>query len=221
MQLFYYLKKIWLAIAYYKDYWKIIWDRHVETYSKELTRENNFLFPLSNLERQRYVVDTMRFNNKDVFLDIGCGAGHVLKAVSDTVKEGWGIDISPRMVAFTQKSLQDLKNIQIKVGNITDLPFENNTFTKILCYGVIHYVPGREFGRAINELHRVTAPGGRILIGDIPKKNYRWKHKGFRVNRFYLDKTVNMLGSSGQFEIKVLKDSPSIFDLLLIKKSDG
>ena len=47
--------------------------------------------------------------------------------------------------------------------------FVDEYFDDVVCYAVVHYLNNfDEFSRLVAELLRVTKPGGKILIGEIP-----------------------------------------------------
>jgi ubiquinone/menaquinone biosynthesis C-methylase UbiE len=43
-----------------------------------------------------------------------------------------------------------------------DLPFRDETFTTVACYGALHVY--EDLGAAVSELHRCLAPGGRLFL---------------------------------------------------------
>jgi SAM-dependent methyltransferase len=49
-------------------------------------------------------------------------------------------------------------------GEAGRLPFDEGAFTALLCTSAFHHVPDAE--RALAEMRRVLAPGGRLALGD-------------------------------------------------------
>jgi ubiquinone/menaquinone biosynthesis C-methylase UbiE len=102
-------------------------------------------------------------NNIKNVLDAGCGAGrHSLAMLRENINVT-AIDTSESAVNISKELiLGTYKNINISVASITELPFENDSFEGIICWGVLHYLTNDEFDKAMNELYRVLKPGGFI-----------------------------------------------------------
>ena len=97
-------------------------------------------------------------------LDNGCGTGVLTKALNSQFPNALIIaaDLSPGMVEVIER--KKLKNVRTMVLDATDLhPFQPGTFTHVLSTFVIQFVPDPL--RAMNEMYRVTAPGGVVGLG--------------------------------------------------------
>ncbi len=90
--------------------------------------------------------------------DIGCGNGKNMLYRKDC--NNYGCDFSENLVNICLK-----KNLNVVVGDVLNIPFQNNKFDNTICIAVIHHlstIEKRE--KAIQELIRITKPNGRILI---------------------------------------------------------
>lgn len=106
----------------------------------------------------------------DKLLDVGCGTGLFLEYFSDKVKETVGVDYSKEMI---DKAKLTFPNHSFYIAPANCLPFESESFDLIICYSVFHYLNNYNTAiKVINELLRVTRPGGRIFLGDIPSKSH-------------------------------------------------
>ncbi|MEO6876026.1 MAG: class I SAM-dependent methyltransferase [Opitutaceae bacterium] len=76
------------------------------------------------------------------------------------------VDLSPPAVA----SLQAAGGLA-QVGEITALPFADQTFELVTAFDVVEHVTDDE--RALSELTRVLKPGGRLILS-IPLHSARW-----------------------------------------------
>lgn len=95
-------------------------------------------------------------------LDIGCGPGHHTRRLLQKGFRVVGADFSPAALAQAQERIEgDARWIQ---ADLQGLPFASGEFTRVLCYGVLMHVP--EVERAVSELSRVVAPGGRLVISE-------------------------------------------------------
>lgn len=103
-------------------------------------------------------------------LDVGCGAKPYFPFFSDA-EEYVGVDIEGNPGA-------DLH------GTAERLPVDDGSFDIVLCTQVLEHVDDPAL--AVRELHRVTAPGGRVLASThgvmvyhpSPGDHWRWTHTG-------------------------------------------
>ena len=74
-----------------------------------------------------------------------------------------GVDLTPASVELVRKrfALEGVPG-QAQVADAEHLPFEDNSFDVVYSFGVLHHTPDTQ--KAIDEVHRVLKPGGRIII---------------------------------------------------------
>jgi ubiquinone/menaquinone biosynthesis C-methylase UbiE len=126
--------------------------------------------PITNLEFSIIVNDIKGKLNIDSaqdgrFLDIGCGNSFLLSKIKNEMAP-FGIDFSLPMIKKSQEIITDGG---FAVGEVNNLPFDNSSFDRVLCYSVFHYFPVEEYAvKTANEMIRVCKIGGYIMIGDIP-----------------------------------------------------
>src|SRR4030095_11811820 len=99
-------------------------------------------------------------------LDIATGSGHTAFALSPHVKSVVGIDITAEMLheAEKLKSERAVSNVTFRPGDVHALPFANGTFQLVTCRRSAHHFSN--IHRALGEIRRVLAPGGRVVIDD-------------------------------------------------------
>ncbi len=99
-------------------------------------------------------------------LDCGCGPGTITQDVARIVAPGKviGCDLEPGMVerAASLAESEDLPNLSFQVGNILDLPFEDDTFDAVMSCAVTEHLS--EPVKAMSELGRVVKKGGIVGI---------------------------------------------------------
>jgi len=95
-------------------------------------------------------------------LDVGCGSGTVTKDIAHLTKgKVIGIDGSGDMIEVAKNILKDYKNVDLYVGSAETIPFRDNTFDIVTCNLFFMWVDNPQ--KVVNEMTRVTKPGGRVL----------------------------------------------------------
>lgn len=108
-------------------------------------------------------------------LDIGCGAGRHVHFMAKENIHAYGVDISKEGVDFTNKILkQENLNGNVKVAGVEQLPFEDDYFDGIICYGVLYYSKKDGILKAVKEMHRVLKDDGIGLLVVRNTKDYRF-----------------------------------------------
>jgi SAM-dependent methyltransferase len=101
-------------------------------------------------------------------LDAGCGTGRNIVEFS-RLGPTEGIDLSPQAVEFcNRRGLTGVRRAAIE-----DLPYEDGRFDLVLATDVIEHL--EDEGPALDELRRVTAGDGRLLV-TVPAYNWLWSH---------------------------------------------
>jgi ubiquinone/menaquinone biosynthesis C-methylase UbiE len=101
-----------------------------------------------------------------IILDAGCGTGLNLRLLP---AGSVGLDINPRNIAVLE---QRLPNYEVVLGDVEDMPFEDEHFAGVICTEVLEHVPDPH--TALKEIWRVLKPGG-VLIGTVPARTPIWK----------------------------------------------
>lgn len=105
--------------------------------------------------------DATRFSN---VLDIGSGAGQILGHLINTCQPSArlvGFDLSHEMLRRGRTRLRSQRPVYIS-GDMTQLPFADDSFDCITCGWVIEHLPEPAPGLA--EFERVLQPGGSVLM---------------------------------------------------------
>jgi arsenite methyltransferase len=100
----------------------------------------------------------------DRVLDLGCGTGWASRRIARVVTEGEvvGLDVADEMLRRAERSSTGLNNVRYTWGSAEKIPAPDNRFTKVLSVESFYYYADQ--GKALDELHRVLAPGGRLFI---------------------------------------------------------
>ncbi|MBU4453196.1 arsenite methyltransferase, partial [Patescibacteria group bacterium] len=106
----------------------------------------------------------------DVVLDLGCGAGFdVFLAQRKVGSKGKviGVDMTEEMITKAKQNASklDVKNVEFVLGDIEDLPINDETIDVIISNCVINLAPDKD--KVFQEAHRVLKHGGALYLSDI------------------------------------------------------
>lgn len=106
----------------------------------------------------------------DVVLDLGSGAGFDCFLASKRVGESGkviGVDMTEEMIEKAKSNAEKngYKNVEFRLGEIENLPTDDNSIDVVISNCVINLIPDKE--KAFSEIHRVLKDGGKIYLSDI------------------------------------------------------
>jgi SAM-dependent methyltransferase len=125
------------------------------------------------------LLDTLNLRGDERILDMGCGRGAVLLMAAQHLTTGRAVGVDLwRSADQSGNSAEAARRnavaegvadrVELHTGDMTALPFEDNSFDVLVSSLAIHNISGnaaRE--KAIGEAVRVLRPGGRLMIADI------------------------------------------------------
>lgn len=107
----------------------------------------------------------LELDAEDALLDVGCGAGLLLRRLAPRVAQAWGTDRAASLVDRTRSLFPDLR---VRQAEAEALPFEAGSFDKVLLHGVTQYFPDEAYAtRSLDEALRVCKPRCRVLACDV------------------------------------------------------
>ncbi|MBN2522529.1 MAG: arsenite methyltransferase [Bacteroidales bacterium] len=109
----------------------------------------------------------------DHVLDLGSGAGNdcfVARAIVGENGKVTGLDMTEPMILKAKENCSKLnfKNVEFVLGDIEDMPFDNNLFDVVISNCVLNLVPDKS--KAFNEIFRVLKTGGHFCVSDVVVK---------------------------------------------------
>lgn len=99
-------------------------------------------------------------------IDLGAGAGRMLKLLAPEADLAIGLDLSQQMlnIARVQTAEAGLHHVELRHGDIFDTRLPDAGADLVVVHQVLHYLSDPAL--AVAEAARLVAPGGRLLIVD-------------------------------------------------------
>ena len=117
-----------------------------------------------------------RWQDKKDFLDLGCGLGRHSILFG---KNGFNVncfDISEEAINKTKKWAEEEKlNFNYQVGDMLNLPYDDDSFDCILCMSVISHTDTEGIKKVISELYRVLRKNGECYLTLTSKDTWGYK----------------------------------------------
>ena len=103
-------------------------------------------------------------------LDVGPGNGtYTLGAARRVGDKGKiiAIDIEPKMIERVERKIEQegIRNIEARIADVYELPFEERSFDLIYMIAVIGEIPSPE--KAVKEFYRVLSPSGTLVFSEL------------------------------------------------------
>lgn len=113
-------------------------------------------------------VDQNQYKETPKVLDFGCGIGRHVKLLDEFKLDGYGFDLSEVAIKFAQQNFIDQKLDhlvdKIRVADITNLPFNNDSFDFMLSHGVLDSMPFEIAKKGMSELNRCMKKNGKMYF---------------------------------------------------------
>ena len=185
--------------------WIAYWNSAAKKNNNNIVFQNGYqgklsFMPDSSLELLvKSIVRYLDLDKNDLLLDVGCGSGMLTIPLADYVEKIVGVDAAEQMI------LKMPKTIKSHLAKADNLPFEKNSFDKLLCHSIFQYFPDIKYSEmVISEMKRIVKPNGRIYIVDVPDKS---KMEDYNKNKKEEDHDLSRIFYDKMFFLEMLREA--------------
>lgn len=154
-----------------RDQQKESWNRFSQGWKKWNDLTMDFLKPAGD-----EIIRSLNLKNDATVLDVASGIGEPGLTIAEMLPGGKVIstDLAENMVemAGEMANKRGVRNFESRVCDVSELPFEDNTFDAVSCRFGFMFFP--DMFLAAKEMVRVLKPGGRLAVAvwNVPEKNF-------------------------------------------------
>lgn len=119
-------------------------------------------------------VDSLELKENEKVLELGCGSGNLSKFIINKLSNKGSltcIDNSNFWLLKAKKRLREYKNIEFKLGDITELNLKN-CYDVVIIHYVLHDINQNNRLRTIKTLKTKLKNNGKIYIREPTRKNH-------------------------------------------------
>ncbi len=118
------------------------------------------IFLLNGRANARLAADIIRPSSADHVVDVGCGPGNAVRTAARRGARAIGVDPSRSMLRVARLITRD-SAVRWAEGGAESLPVPSGSATVVWALATVHH--WRDVPAGLAEIHRVLAPGGRLL----------------------------------------------------------
>ncbi len=119
------------------------------------------VFLLTGRRNARLAADLAQVSAADHVVDIGCGPGTAARVAARRGAHVTGIDPSAPLLRLARAVTRRRTAVRWAEGSAEDLPLADGSASVIWALSTVHH--WRDVGTGLAQVHRVLAPGGRLL----------------------------------------------------------
>lgn len=144
-------------------YEKYTWDTAADAARHTVDTYEEHFVPAIGLPSARPVIGAAALREGERVLDLACGTGVAARLAAQEVGSTGavvGVDPHPGMLEAARRVSPD---IDWRQGAAEELPLPDEAFDSVVCSLGFQFFPDK--AKALREVHRVLAPGGRVALG--------------------------------------------------------
>jgi ubiquinone/menaquinone biosynthesis C-methylase UbiE len=186
------------------------WSEYYDNFVKNSKDDINNIYYSNSIEHNENinkVFNAISSGTASVVLDAGCGVGNFIIPLSYKCKLIYGIDISNESLKICSSRVQkyNIKNVILKNSTVLNIPLNDSSVDKILCFSIFQYLDSVQIETAIEEFKRILKEDGLLIINFLNGDSlYDYSTKVLRFIRKILKGKRNY--ASSNIPLKQLKD---------------
>lgn len=139
-------------------YWEKCWNR------EDVSELFGYLKSYEKLKSEE--IEIFKQHKLKKICDAACGFGAYSLAFFSNGFETYGFDISAKAVEIAKKGLEPygIDPANYKIAAITDTGYKDEAFDGVVAHAVLDHLTFELAEKAVNELLRITAKGGLVLL---------------------------------------------------------
>lgn len=123
------------------------------------------LFGPGTAGERRLVLDGLDIAPGDRVIDVGCGTGNYTRHLAQQARNGLVVGVDASETMLSKAVSRGGENVAYMRGDACALPFGDGEFDAVCNVGVLHMM--EDWQVALDELVRMLAPGGRLVVGTL------------------------------------------------------
>jgi len=148
-----------------------------ESYGMWEPKLTNWVAGMSNEQKPKELLNSIQselsVSPNEACLDLGCGFGNLVIALSERFESVSGIELNPERVEWSKRRCP---SAEIVCGTAEKLPWPDNNFGLVMSTDVFEHLDHSQQIAAAREVARVLKPGGRAFITVASKFQIRDEH---------------------------------------------
>jgi SAM-dependent methyltransferase len=156
-------------------------------------------------------------NLSDVrLLDCGCGTGNNLELLSRFGRP-YGFDLT----AVGLQIGREAGRRRLARASVDAIPFPSNAFDVVTSFDVLYALPEPVERAAVEEMFRVTRPGGFLLVNVAAMESLRGNHSvlGREVRRYSRERLRHVLTAAGFRIVRLTYTNASLFPAIFLVRA--
>ena len=189
-------KELWnrLAIKNYKYYIYSDKGKNVTDVEFDESGERDYIKFISD---DNIINNKFPNKNKITILEIGCGAGRLLKPMSRDFEKVIGVDISELMIFQIKQRIKNLNNIIAIVTDGQSIPLLYNSVDLVFSYTVFQHIKNyTTIENNFKNIYKILKPSCifKVLLGCVKYKNMDSWWSGICFTEEMIDDLINISG---------------------------
>ena len=123
-----------------------------------------------------YLINRWQKQDKKIFLDLGCGLGRHTVQFAKSGFNTFAFDLSEKSIEATKEWVnRENLNVDFKICDMINLPYEKESFDCILCRNVISHTDTEGMKKIVSGINRILKDAGECYLTLGSKETWHFK----------------------------------------------